>query len=249
MDKKTIIADFYTKESVQYSKKRYEGELNTYTQYLFRKRMNIYFDFLRYIKSNVNKKISLFDIGCADGVVLFNTEYIFSDMISSYTAVDISSGMIEVANNNKPNDKFSFYLRGKESNSNYDLVTELGVHVPDLKSEISYIKQKLNSDNSYFIFSSSSGGSLHTYFKIRNNPETSHIGELKRYNEIENILKSEFKIIKSIPYGLFIPKLWANATIGKMLQPIIDKVFSFIVPGLFHEKIYLLTPINKETKV
>jgi SAM-dependent methyltransferase len=247
MDKKTIIADFYTKESAQYSRKRYEGELNTYTQYLFRRRMNIYFDFLRYIKSNVNKKISLFDIGCADGVVLFNTENMFSSMISSYTAVDISSGMVDVANNKKPNDKFSFYLRGKEPSSNYDLVTELGVHVPDLRSEINYIKQKLNLKNSFFIFSSSSGGSLHTYFKIRNNPETSHIGELKRYKEIENILKTEFKIIKSVPYGLFIPKLWASSNIGKALQPIIDKVFSYIVPGLFHEKIYLLTPINKES--
>lgn len=246
---KETIVDYYNKESTQYSKKRYEGVLSTYTQYLFRKRMSIFFNYINYIKSKINKNIDLFDIGCADGVVLFNTDNKFNDFIKLYDAVDVSSSMVEVANKNKINNKFNFYLRGQEPNKKYDLVTELGVHISDPDSEYQYVKNKLNNNNSYYIFSVSSKDSLHTFFKLKNDVKAKHYIDLKSFYSTEEILRKYFNIIKKTPYGLFIPKLWTIPLIGSLIQPIIDNVFIYLIPGLFHETIYLVSPLDRKSVV
>jgi SAM-dependent methyltransferase len=243
---KNTIVDYYNKESTQYSKKRYEGSLNTYTQYLFRKRMEIYFNYISDIKNTLKHQIELFDIGCADGVVLFNTENKFSDFIKSFDAVDVSSSMVDIANKNKINNKFNFYLRGQEIDKKYDLVTELGVHISDPDSEYKYVKDKLNGNNSFYIFSVSSKNSLHTIFKLKNDSKAKHYTDLKTFKQTEIILSKYFKIIKKTPYGLFIPKLWSISRLGSLFQPIIDTIFSFITPSLFHETIYLVSPLDKK---
>ena len=226
---------FYNNESAQYSKKRYEGALLSYTQYLFRTRLSI---FIRMLERAIGarKNISIFEIGCADGVILQAIAKTFPDSIQNMVGIDISQGMIETAAAYNQNKNISFALRGLEENRKYDMVIELGVHVPDLQKEIGYVKSRL-VEGGYFIYSVAGRKSSHVMFKRKNDAA---VKDYLTYEEAEKILKNNFDIVDAVPYGLFVPKLWTSPSAGRFFQPLFDVVFRHIAPELFHEKIYLL---------
>jgi len=242
--KKTI--DYYNKESNQYTKKRYDGSMSNYSQYIFRKRMSLLFNYITYIRyKSLNKNKTLFDIGCADGIVLFSLNDRFADFIDKIVAVDISDEMIKVAKNKTTEAKFSFYMRGDEPELKCDVVTELGVHVSDLKKEMEYVESRLNTDG-YYIYSTGDKNSIYARLKLKGKPNCEYVKDYMTLHDIEIILKTKFNIIKKTSYGFFIPKLWSVPFLARIVQPTVDFFLSILFPSLFHETLYLLTISNKK---
>ncbi len=238
--------NFYDKESGQYARKRYEGSMSTYTHYVFRKRMSIFFDFISYIlKNSPENKKSLFDIGCADGIVLFQLDERFGDRISSIDAVDISEGMLNVARSKTSDKKFSFYIRGNEPQRTFDIVSELGVHVVDIGKEMEDVMSKLNKGG-YFVYSTANRNSIFARLKLHGREGTEYVNDYRSLVETEKVLTTKFEIVKKVSYGLFIPKLWSIPFLARIIQPAVDFILGPFVPSLFHETLYLLRTSDKE---
>ncbi|CAN5164530.1 hypothetical protein BH11PAT1_BH11PAT1_1500 [soil metagenome] len=238
MKREDLIQDtvnFYNTESSIYRKKRYPKKITSYVQYLFKRRFIILLSFLENIKNDL-PAASLLEIGCADGIIIESIEKRFPDLFTKLVGTDISSEMIHQAKINNSNSKMSFYLRDNLPHYQYNIILELGVHVYNLEEEIKYTNSFLKK-NSYFIYSAAGKNSFHTKFKLKGNE---YAEGYMSYFDTELILRNHFEIKMSIPYGLFVPKLWALPLIGRILQPVFDFIFLRILPEFFHEKIYLL---------
>jgi 2-polyprenyl-3-methyl-5-hydroxy-6-metoxy-1,4-benzoquinol methylase len=228
--------DFYNQESTQYSKKRYEGKTESYTQFFFKKRLSIVLDFINYILSK-KSNLDLLEIGCADGIVISHIQKTFPNKFSSFVGIDIAESMIEVAKKLNGDPSTSFYVRGNEPSKKYDVILAIGfLSVPMFKKDFGYIEENLKDDG-FFLWSLASRNSLHARIKLKG---ANYISEYASFKEYESFLSKNFEIVKSEPYGLFIPKLWAFPGIARTIQPIIENIFKNIFPSLFHEKVYLL---------
>jgi SAM-dependent methyltransferase len=230
-----IDPTYYDRESANYSLKRYEGEVDSYIKYLFVSRLNI---FLNFIEKTLSKKTDnkMLEIGCADGVVLQAVNKRFPVTFSQLVGIDISAGMIEEAHKKKaPN--MNFYLRGEEPiGILYDYLVELGVHVEDVPAELE-AGSLLLVDGGYYIYSFASQNSLITKLKPK---IESYDRDYPSYKDYEKIIAKHFEIIDKVPYGLFVPKLWAWPSFGRFCQSKIDRVIRLFGSELFHEQIYLL---------
>ncbi len=240
MNESDRTIQFYNAESTQYSQKRYEGVTISYFQFLFKTRREIFLRMIESLAKSTSPKISLFDIGCADGVVLRSLDEKFPSLFSSITGVDIAPEMVVRAAKLSPKDRFSFYVRAQEPEKRYDVVTELGVHVTDLRKEIDYVTNKLVSGG-YYIYVAVDKNSLHSYFKLKRKPEVqSYFKDYLSYREVEKIISEKFNIITKVPYGIFIPKLWSLPAFARVVQPIIEKICKLFAQSFYHETIYLL---------
>jgi len=231
---------YYDKESQSYSRKRYHGALISYTQYVFRKRLALFLNlFNRVLKDD--KAVSVFEIGCADGIVLKSLRQHFGDKVGDMIGLDVSPAMIREAQDSNSDKKTSYLLRGHESDQKYDVVVELGVHVDKLRDEIAYVKSHLAADG-YVFYSAAGRHSLHARFKRRDDP---YVNDYLSYKKTEELLTGEFEIVDSVAYGLFVPKLWAVPALGRFIQPVVDFLVRPFNSSLFHEKMYLLKSRNK----
>jgi len=236
------IISFYDEESIGYSKKRYEGPAVTYTQFFFKNRLAIVLRELAILLAN-KRDLRLLDVGCADGVITRAIAQKFPGSFDELVGVDISEGMIETARKLTVDPKIAFFLKdgeafqNKESAPSFHIALGLGyLSLAILDGELQFLKQHLKVGGIY-ICSLSAKNSSHARFKINT---ASYRNDYASYSEYEKILSKHFDIIKAVPNGLFIPKLWAFPIIGRMLQPLFDTVFAKITPNLFHENIYVL---------
>ncbi|MFZ2522097.1 MAG: class I SAM-dependent methyltransferase [Minisyncoccia bacterium] len=231
--------DYYDNQSGQYSQKRYEGKTETYFQFLFKRRRQIFLGFIASLGDF--KDFRLFEIGCADGVLIKKILQKMPNSFSKIVGIDISPKMLEKARATTADSRVSYFLRGEEDFSiKYNLVLEVGVHVSDLLTEVKFVSNKL-SVGGYFIYSTAGKNSLHARIKLR---DKDYAKEYITYFKCEEILNRYFEIISSQGYGLFIPKLWAVPALARVVQPIAEALFRKILPNLFHEKIYLLRKKN-----
>ena len=247
-DKEKRISDFYDIESLNYSHKRYESKLQTYHQWVFRYRQDHFLKIISLIqKKFLDKKtgMSLFDIGCADGSVLRFMNKKFPGLFSKIVAVDISKGMVKMAKELTRDLVFSYYVRGEELNSKYDIVTELGVHVSDLDKELDYVNKYLDN-NGYYIYAVAGKNSIHAHLKLKGKKDSDYYNDYLSYNEIEEKLKQIGEIVYKKPYGLFVPKLWSLKGLSGKLQIFVDYVFGLFTVELFHEVIYLVKKTDKQ---
>ena len=235
------VVQFYNSESTVYSQKRYEGRVLTYVQYFFRRRCNLLFRILDRVISD-QKGLTLIDIGCADGIVTRKIDERFPGTFSLLTGVDISPLMIEKARRLEYDSRISFFLKDTTPDMFYDIALGLGyVSGAILENEIMFAKKHLVYQG-YYICSLTAKNSLHARFKLKNAP---YRADYRSYDEYRSMLLAHFDILAEIPYGLFIPKLWALPVIGRLLQPFFEIICAHIVPNLFHEKIYLLKLKNR----
>lgn len=229
---------FYDKESSFYSIKRYEGVADTYTKFFFKKRQQVLLSFIKSICIKDNEKLSLIDIGCADGVVTQEIDNTFPESFEKIIGIDVAPKMIEEAQkkNLKPN--ISFFVRGEEDVAlKYDVALEVGFLNPTLfDQEFPFIKNILK-ENGYFICSVAAKQSIHSILKMR---DKEYVKTYFNYNEYEKVFNDHFEVIRSEPYGLFIPKLWAFPNVANVIQPFLESILKFLTPGLFQEKLYLL---------
>lgn len=234
--KKEVI-DFYNKESENYSRKRYEGQILTYTQFMFRRRFSIA---LSYIERLVNKdnKINIFEMACADGVLLRKIFLTFPGSISRSVGMDISDSMVLKARELSLGfDNMSYFVKDEIDPGLFDVILGLGyVSTPIIHEEFLYVNQHLVKGG-YYICSLPGRLSLQARIKLR---DKEYAKSYLTYEEYEKIILNYFEIVSSDVYGFFVPKLWAIPFLARSLQPIVEVFFKRFSPNLYHEKIYLL---------
>lgn len=235
---KRNVIDFYNKESENYSRKRYEGQLLTYTQFFFRKRLDITVSFLKSIIVQ-GKKYKLLEMACADGVVLRRLEKDFENVFLDLVGMDISPEMIKQAKNINKNRKTisRYFIKEEMPNSVFDLILGIGYISPVIiEDEFIFVTNNLEN-NGYYICSLPGRDSLQARFQLKGKEYAKTYVSYKQY---EDIIKKYFYIVNSEPYGLYVPKIWSVSVVGRFFQPMLENIFKNIFPDLFHEKIYLL---------
>ncbi len=227
--------DFYNKEGTLYSQKRYPTIDTDYVHFFFKRRRDLLMNFINLVSKKTPSN-SLIEVGCADGVVINYIANRYS-FFNKLVGIDLSEKMIKKAK--KSSDKIEFYIRDKEYFGNFDYVVEIGViNLTDFDTEINFAKKNLKTDG-YFICSLASITSLRIRLK-KFNKNKDEFNNLLTYREYEQKLKESFKIIKQVPYGLFIPYIWKWPLFARTFQPFFEYTFQNLTPNLFHEKIYLL---------
>jgi SAM-dependent methyltransferase len=227
--------DYYQKEGSVYSDKRYP-ELDTdYVHFFFKRRLTLLIMFLESVLKD-KKDQEILEVGCADGIVSRSMMMCF-DNIKKINAIDVSSAMIETARQQTKNQNISFYVRGQEPKQLYDVVVEVGViNLTDREVEYNHALENLKEGGLY-ICSLASKTSLRSIIKF--NEQKDGFAHLLSFEDYERELSEKFEILRSSPYGLFIPLLWKAPRLARYVQPFIDKVLSPL-EVVFHEKIYLL---------
>ena len=226
---------FYNKESGAYSEKRYPKLAADYAHFFFKKRLSVLLSMLERITAR-QQGIRILEIGCADGVVAAAMSDL--DSVGAVIGIDISADMIEEAKSKNRSPKISFFVRGQEDQrASYDVIVEVGVlNLTDRNLEYAYADDHLKVGG-YYICSLASRTSLRARIKFRD--DGGGFAHLLTFEEYEKELRERFEVIKSVPYGLFIPFLWRSPMIGRFLQPL-EAILRPLGPRLFHEKIYLL---------
>ncbi len=230
--------EFYNKESDNYFKKRYLGKIDNFIKYFFNKRLSLLLNFFEdELKSSFkDKKIRILDIGCADGYVISEAYKINPQKISKITGEDTSPKMIEKAKELFSKEEiFSFCLRGECKEDKFDVIVELGVPISDWKEEFEYVNQKLEKGGIYIFSTPGSKNSLYSLIK-----RDFHIDHPISFKDFDLLIGDFFDIKDSQVYAFFVPKLWKFPQLALTVQPVVEKVFSIILPSLFHEKIYVL---------
>ncbi len=227
---------YYDQESGLYSKKRYPDLETTYTQFLFKRRLGILLEYLR-TAFDGKPSVELLEVGCADGYVLSQVNGL-ALRAKRLLGVDISPGMVEVAKR-RSTDKMRFCVRESYdfSREAFDGIIEIGVlNLTDFVSDVAFAKEHLKTDG-YYICSIAASTALVAKLKPGNKEDYCHF---LTYPEYEAELRKHFSVIRSVPYGLFIPYLWRSPRLARIIQPAVENLFKKLVPRLFHEKIYLL---------
>lgn len=231
--------EYYNQESTVYSNKRYLGEVNSYVKYFFRRRLALV---VALVKRAVGAKkdLSVLEIACADGVVLRELNRQLPNTFSSLVGNDIAPQMIEVAKGLTPDNLFNYYVRGEEPVSQFDLVLSIGYLSPVMfKEEFAYVKERLKSDG-YYVCSQAGRHSIQARLRIKNE---SYYQNYLSYRDVEKKIADDFVIISKRRVGFYLPKLWLWPRLARVIQPLVDQLFSLggsLIGELFHETVYLL---------
>ncbi|MBI2482142.1 MAG: class I SAM-dependent methyltransferase [Candidatus Vogelbacteria bacterium] len=221
--------------SLNYAEKRYTGKVDSYIKYIFTTRRSILTGFFKEVLNKIEKP-SVFEIGCADGVLARFLRQQFPEQIGHFVGVDISSEMIKLALSARIVDA-DFYLRD-QLNPDFeasDVVMEVGVHTGDWSSEIAYWRQHLKPDG-FLIKSVAGRQSIYARLKLY---DRDYYQDYSSYREYEKIFNQDFDIIATKSYGIFIPKIWRWPALARPIQMFFDQVLVWF-PELYHERVYLL---------
>jgi 2-polyprenyl-3-methyl-5-hydroxy-6-metoxy-1,4-benzoquinol methylase len=234
--------NYYDKASYEYSNKRYSVVSKSYIQFFFKRRLDIILryiekDYLKNINISEDKKLRILEDGCADGVVIESILKNFPNIFSECIGIDISPEMIKTARIKNKLNNVSYYMKGTEVSSLFDIILAVGFVSPSLfEEEFAYIRKHLNK-NGIIIISLASKKSLYTILKLK---DKEYVKDYWTHGDYKSLLEKEFKVIDSIPCGFFIPKLWSLPTLARIIQPIVENIMRHIAPDLFHEKLYIL---------
>lgn len=227
--------DFYNKESIVYSEKRYPEIAETYTQFFFKERLRLILEKVSvYIEST--RGLRFLEIGCADGVVTRAAAARYGERFASILGIDISPEMIRVAQSKGSGSKMVFLHRSEYAIRKHDVIFEVGViNYAVLKEELEFIATQLSKDG-LAVISFAGKGSLWD----RRRKTGTGFSNFLSYGEYERKISEQFQIMEKIPVGLPLPLIWRVPSVGRVLQPFVESLVRPIAPGLFHEKIYIL---------
>jgi SAM-dependent methyltransferase len=227
---------FYDKESSVYSEKRYPQVSQSYTQFFFKERLQMTINALKHFVGT-KKNLSLHEIGCADGYVINEIKRAYPDAFSNLIGTDISPGMITSAQEKFGNSGIHFVVRPQYTDaSRHDVIVEIGViNYAVLEEELEYIKTHLKADGVALISLAGQG----SIWDRRRTGDTG-FNNFLTYKEYRNEISKRFTIIQEIPVGLLIPLLWRIPVLARIVQPLKEMILRPCMPGLFHEKIYVL---------
>lgn len=228
---------YYDKESAVYSLKRYSSVPRNYIQYFFGQRLDIVSNLVgKYANKNADKQGAL-EVGCADGVVISSIYSRYSNIFGSWTGIDISPQMIEVARNNHKDLPIRFVERREYMpQGKIGIIIEIGVaNYADVEEELSYAHGILDIDGVY-ILSLAGRGSL---WSIRQGGEGG-FNNFHKYSEYEGLIGKYFDVLAKKPVGLYLPLVWRLPVLARMIQQFCEGIFAPFAKNLFHENIYVL---------
>lgn len=227
-------AEFYNKESLKYSSKRYPRKASTYIQYFFKRRLQILLIELGEICEE-KTGLNLLEVGCADGVVLRAIVEAFPQSFSSMTGIDTAKDMVSAAKSLTNDSRIAFYERGAEPKEKRDVIIEIGVaNYADFDEELRYAKENL-IEGGTFILSIAAKGSINAFFG-----KGDGYNNFLSYREYESRISHSFRIVRYIPVGFYIPIIWRVPAIARYIQAVKERVMAPIAPNVFHEKVYVL---------
>lgn len=229
--------DYYDAEARVYSEKRYPSVAQNYTHFLFMRRRDIVLSFIEHVISNANAPRSLFEMGCADGVLLRSIAERYPNAFASMTGSDVSEPMLEAARELTHDRVISYISRESlPQNNSYTCAMEIGVGalVLDTEGELEMLARQL-APGGYLICSFGGCNSLVSLL----DRGAARRNQLKSYKEYEHIMRRHFTIVRSRAYGIYMPLMWKTPTLARRIQPLAE-VLGFIFPSLAHEQVYLL---------
>jgi SAM-dependent methyltransferase len=228
---------FYNAESERYSRKRYPKRAVDYVQAFYLRRLAIVIALVRpLVRAG---RLSVLEIGCADGIVLRRLLASMPGSFSSLAGVDSAPRMIDAARELSAGLPIDFSVR-ECTLVPRDLVLEVGVlnYVPNLKEELAALSGAI-APGGHAIISVAGTGSLWQRLKR----EGGGFAHFRPYGDYEATIRAQFSILACQPVGLFIPHLWKVPAIARLVQPACETIFAPFLPEFFHERIYLLRPL------
>jgi len=232
------IEKYYNEESTKYSYKRYEGVTDTYVKYFFRRRLALVLNYLAAMRLNVREDgPHLLEVGCADGVVLRKIALKTPGKFGKLVGVDIAEDMLVQACLVTKDSNISFFHKSETPIEKFDVALAVGFVDPGhWQEEKNYLLKHLKPGG-HVVISLGARYSLHARLKLVGKD---YAKQYLTYKEYDKLLTYDFEIVAKRYYGLFVPKLWAIPTLARLLQPVFDRLLAPLVPGLFHECLYLL---------
>lgn len=227
--------NFYNKESFQYSDKRYPKIATSYTQFFFKRRLDITKQYMSRIVQKMNIT-HILEIGCADGVVVRALDNAFPHVFGKITGIDLSSCMIEEARRRNVSPKVSFFERKEyQDKESFHIIVEIGVvNYARFEEELAFALEHLSKDG-YYILSVAGTNSLLNILK----PERG-FSDFRSYEEYERLIQEKFSIVSVRGCGFFVPFLWRIPFLARFIQPYLDMFAGMLIPSVCHEKVYLL---------
>lgn len=229
--------EYYDDEARVYSEKRYPQRAVTYPQFLFTHRRELVLGFLRRVIENTSAPRSLFEMGCADGILLRSVSVRYPGAFSAMLGADISRPMIDAARALTVDDTIQYAMRDSLPRSgSYSCVMEIGVAaiILDTRDELAMLAGQLAPGgyalcllrgHDSIVFLLGRGGADRSLFKS--------------YKEYEQMVQEFFTIIDSRSCGIYVPLLWKIPALARLVQPLAE-IIGRIFPSLAHERLYLL---------
>lgn len=228
--------NFYNEESWQYSSKRYPSVARTYTHFFYKRRLAITKKLISQNLKKLGENPTLLEMGCADGVIVREIEKAFPNRFKKLIGIDIAPQMIGEAKNKNENPHAEFFTREQYlSEELVDLVVETGVvNYAKFDEEIAFAYRVLKPGGLYLL-SVAGTGSLLNMLKHEGD-----FNDFRSYGEYERLLREKFIVKKVRGCGFFIPFLWRVPVLAQVVQSSIDPLAGNVLPGLCHEKVFLL---------
>lgn len=227
---------FYNQESTQYSAKRYPKVARDYTQFFFNRRLSIAKKLIKEVIREEGKKLTLLELGCADGIVAREFSRSFPNSFEKLVGIDVSPGMVEEARRQNTDPSTEFLLRQEYvARPQVDVINETGViNYAGFDSDIDFALNNLK-EKGWYVLSVAGTDSLRNRLKGE-----AGFADFRSYAAYEKILREKFTILHTEGCGFFIPHIWKLPALARIIQQTSDIIFGRLLPNLCHEKIYLL---------
>lgn len=229
--------EYYDDEARFYSEKRYPERVVTYPQFLFTHRRELVLGFLHRVIANTDTQRSLFEMGCADGVLLRSISARYPGAFSTMLGADISRPMINTARALTTDDTIQYAMRDALPRSgSYTCVMEIGVAaiILDTQDELAMLAGQL-APGGYALCILRGHDSI-VHLLGRGGADRSLF---KSYKEYEQMMQELFIIIDSRTCGIYVPLVWKIPALARLVQPLAE-ILGRIFPSLAHEQLYLL---------
>lgn len=231
-----MTREFYDLISDHYARDRYLSGVTTFVQFSYVRRLKFVMVFVRAALSQA-MKARVLDVGTADGYVLRRIYDNNKDSIALMVGNDISSKMLEEARRQSVGYPVTYILRDEGLVGKFDLLMEIGVHIPNLTCEVAWISEQLQPSG-YAVITVVNKSSWYSRLKLRNK---SYLRDYQTFKTYERILSGTFDILQSRSIGIFIPKLWLlPVSVARPIQTVLEWVSERLIPNMMHERIYLL---------
>lgn len=229
--------EYYDEEARVYSEKRYPERIVSYPQFLFTHRRELVLNFLHRVIEGTDTPRSLFEMGCADGILLRSISARYPGAFSAMLGADISAPMIDAARARTTDSTIQYAMRDSVPRSgSYTCVMEIGVAaiILDTRNELAMLAGQL-APGGYALCILRGHDSI--VFLLGRG--TSDRSLFKSYKEYEQMVQEFFTIVDSRACGIYMPLLWKIPTLARLVQPLAE-IFGRIFPSLAHERLYLL---------
>lgn len=229
--------DYYDDEANVYSQKRYPARPQNYIQFLFTHRRDIVLSLVERVIGATSAPRSLFEMGCADGVLLRAIDEHYPGAFAQMLGSDVSAPMIEEAKSLTQSPAITYAMRDEITpTGNYACAMEIGVGaiVLDTPGELALLAGQL-MPGGYLLCSIAGRDSI----AARWGSTAADRAVLKTYAEYERHIHSLFSIEMARSCGIYVPLLWRVPFLGNLLQPLAE-LLGGIMPELAHERVYLL---------